>query len=289
MRFLVDLFETEGALRGEWWSAVSNLLLPAACLSGVETNASAADLYDAWMYCSPAADYDDRQSKLLNDYVSQLARFHFVWSAYKAVRSKSESGHLLTSKNVADRNTLAGRVPPVQLALLEQICRVSLSLSQGNDRILASLKKGDETSAIGNAGLIVAGFRNYLFHGHEAPPNPEDPSEQFLARLAGDEIDSFLAYRMAYFTRLTFHLIQILTHAELHRGHEVEINHIPFISRGTDWEFQVPSRFALNLSICWPEESSLRLSRQAMKHLAQGCEVSEEILELLLETVDIAG
>lgn len=94
---------------------------------------------------------------------------------------------------------------------------------------------------------------------------------------------------MAYFTRLTFHLIQILTHAELHREHEVEINYIPFLSRGTDWEFRVSSRFVLNLATCWPEENSLRLSRQAVKNLATGCEVSLESLELILETVDVAG
>ena len=101
--------------------------------------------------------------------MSQLARFHFVWSAYNAVRSQSEAGHLLTSKNVSDRITLAERVPPVQLELLARIYQISLPLAQRNERILESLKKGNEESAVGGAGLIVAGFRNYIFHGHEAP------------------------------------------------------------------------------------------------------------------------
>ena len=98
MRMLLYLFEHEGALRGEWWPRVSNLLLPAACLSRLETNASTADLYDAGEYCSQAADYDYHQSILLDDYLSVLAQFHFVWCAYEALRDQSDAGHLLTSK-----------------------------------------------------------------------------------------------------------------------------------------------------------------------------------------------
>ena len=271
MRLLLDLFGHEGALRGAWWSGVANLLLPPACVSGIETNASAADLYNGWAYCSAAADYDDGQSILLNDYMSVLARFYFVWSAYEAVRRQSDAGRLLTSKDVGGRTILAGRVPPAQLELLNRVYRMSLASAQENKTILKSLKKRDEGLVVGKAGLIAAEFRNYTFHGNEALPTPDDWNGQFRARLAGDDVVSLQAYRMVCFTRLTFHLIQTLTHAELRRGYEVEIGYVPFLP-WRDCEFGVPSGFVLNLATCWPEERPLRLSSRALKHLAAGCD-----------------
>ena len=288
LRFLLGLFEQEGALQGAWWPGVSNLLLPTACLSSVETNASVADLYDAWVYCSHAAGYDDRQSTLLNDYLAQLAQFHFVWSAYEAIRRQSESGHLLTSKIVGDRMMLVERVPPTQLVLLDRVYLACESMAQRNKRILMPLKMNDEDSVVGKAGLIAAGFRNYIFHGNDAIPTPDDWNDQFPSRLAGDEILSYQAYRLAYFTRLTFHLAQILTHAELRRSHDIELGYVRFLPWGSDCELGVPSRFLLSLSTCWPEEKSLRLSCRALQHLAEGCDVSGEVLKLMMDLVDVA-
>lgn len=289
VRLLLDLFEHEGTLKAEWWSGVSNLLLPAACLSGVETNASVADLYDAGLYCSSAADYDDRQSNLLNDYLSVLARFHFVWAAFEAIRRQSDAGHLLTSKYLGDRKALAECVPPVQLELLDRDYRRSLSLAQSNETILRPLMRGSEKLVIGKAGLLAAGFRNYIFHGHDAPPIPDDQNDQFRAQLAGEEVASWPAYRMACFTRLTFILILILTHAEVRGRHDVEFADVPFLRRDLDGEFRVPSSFVLNLATCWPEKSSRRLSRRMIIHLATGCEVSGEVLELVLKMAVGAG
>ena len=93
LRLLLGVFEQEGALGGKCgWSGVANSLLPAACVTRVDTDASAADLYDAGLYCEPSAHYDEQQSLILDDYMSALARYHFVWNAYATVREDSESG-----------------------------------------------------------------------------------------------------------------------------------------------------------------------------------------------------
>ena len=82
---------------------------------------------------------------------------------------------------------------------------------------------------------------------------------------------------------------QILTHGELRCRHEIEVGYIPFLSWGTDCEFQVPCSFVLNLATCWPEESSLMLSCQVIKDLSRGCHVSGEVLELITEAAGGPG
>ena len=51
----------------------------------------------------------------------------------------------------------------------------------------------------------------------------------------------------------------------------------------------MPIGFVLNLAPWWPEESSLTMSRRAIKHLAKGCDVSGEVLELIMEMAVGAG
>ena len=85
---------------------MANLLLPPASLTKVVTDSSRADLYDAGLYCSSAADYDDVQSDLLDDYTLRLTRFHFVWHAYDTVRGETEPGRNLTASDPAARVSL---------------------------------------------------------------------------------------------------------------------------------------------------------------------------------------
>ena len=272
------------------WPHASGFAYPPATLGALRQGLAKPHTCAPTSEClPPAADYDDRQSTLLDDYLSVLARFHFVWSAYEAVRRQSNAGQLLTSKLVGDRVTLAGRVPVAQLELLDRVYRASLSLANGDDKILEPLEKKDESLVVGKAGLLAAGFRNHIFHGHEAPPSPEDPSEQFRARLPGQEVTSIQAYRMVCFTRLTFHLIQVLTHGELHRGHEIDFGYVPFLPRLDYCEFGVPCGFVLNLATYWPEERSSELSSQVLKHLARGFDVSGAVLELIMESPYVAG
>ena len=283
MRVLLYLFEHDGALQGKCWTGAANLLLPAACMSGVETNAAVADLYPGQTYCSSALDYSDRQSMLLDNYVSALVRFHFVWCAFEVVRDESRAGTRLKSPDVGQRTSLASSVPPTQLALLDLVYRASHSSVQGNERILKPRRCEDESSVVGKAGLIAAGFRNYIFHGDEGPPNPDFDNEEFSFQVATEKVSSIEAYRMACFTRLTFHLIQVLTNAELCPGCTVAISDVPFLPWEGDRDVYVPCRFVLNLATWWPKEYPRRLSRQAIRNLSIGCEVLENVLVLIEE------
>ena len=291
LRVLLSLFEHEGALGGRCsWSGVANLLLPAACVTRVETNAAAADLYDAGLYCEPAAGYDERQSRILDDYMSALARYHFVWNAYETVRNDSDAGRMMKTKNAADRETLAAKVPGAHLELLDRVCRPSRSLTQGSPEVQEWLKtKGVETHGLGKAGRLATGFRNYLFHGDEAPPAPDDWDDQFRTALDGDEAITLHSYRLTSFTRLTLHLMQALAHAELRRGYGMEVTDIPFLSRWVDAEFELPCAFVLNLASCWPEERGLALSSKAVTELAAGCDVPAKSVDLVVEIAEEAG
>ena len=287
MRFLLYWFEREWALRGDCWVGASNLLLPAACLSRVETNASVADLYDAGMWCSQAAEYYDDQSELLDDYMFVLARFHFIWTAYETVRSMSNAGGMLTAAGTDGRVGLSERVPSAQLELLDWAYHKSLHLAQIDEGILEPSKTRDEPLdeplVVGKAGRLAAQFRNYIFHGDEAPPIPDESDDPFRAPMDGEGVVSLKAYRVMTFTRLTLQLIQILTHADLRRGHEVQLRDVPFLDWDGDCDVTIPSCFLVSLATCWPEKASAGLSREAIEHLANGCEVSRETLNVITE------
>lgn len=92
-----------------------------------------------------------------------------------------------------------------------------------------------------------------------------------------------------WFTRLTLHLIQTLMHAELQRGCAIEATDVPFLSRGADFEFELPSGFVLSLASCWPEERGIVLSSNAITELAFGCDVPAKSLALVIEVAEEVG
>ena len=282
-RFLLDWFQHEGDLRGDCWEGASNLLLPAACLARVETDASVTDFRDSGMWCLPVAEYDAQQGELLDDYMFVLALFHFIWTAFETIRSKSSAGCLLTSKDPSGRAELSKRVPTAQLQLLEWAYRRSLRLAQMEEETLVPPKIDDEPLVVGKAGRLVVHFRNYMFHGDEGPPVPDESDPPFRVPSDGDGVVSLKAYRVMTFTRLTLQLIHALTHADLNRGSEIQWCDISFLPRDGDCDFTVPGRFLLSLATCWPEESSVGLSRNAIEDLAKGCDVSRETLEHIME------
>ena len=283
LRLLLEMFEHEGALGGRCrWSGVANLLFPVACISRIETNASAADLYGAWMYCGQAADSDQQQGEILDDYLSALARFHFVWSAYETVRKDSGAGKLMRTKNPVDRETLAGRVPRTHLEVLDRVYDSCWSTTQDSSEIRGRIKgKRGESAGLGKAGWLATDFRHYLFHGNEVPPSPDDRDDQFRLALDGEESISLHSYRLVAFTRLTLHLIQALVHAELRRGYEIQATDIPFLSKDMDAEFPLPCGFLLNLASHWPEGRGLALSTSEIEELAVDCDVGAEALGLI--------
>ena len=285
MRFLLSLFASEQAFRqeGDWPDAVANLLYPAACVSHVETDAFAADLYRSGSYCEPAAGYDERQSKVLDDYMLALARFHFVWNAYETVRKTSEAGHLLISGNPRSRDTLVERIPSMHQRLVEQTYHTSMSLVGTDEAILRRLKNGTEVLNLGKAGLLAVGFRDYMFHGREEPPTPDDWDDWLENNTYGKGVVSLQSYRVMSFTCLTLHLIQALTHAELQPDAAVEAGDVLYLPRGDDMEFDVPCGFLVNLASVWPEEQERGLPQEAIEECSMDCGVSKRVLSLMME------
>ncbi len=102
----------------------------------------------------------------------ELVRFHFVWNAYETVRSISEVGCKMTTKIPEDRLSLFGAVPIAHKELLTWVYKACLPLAEVKPIICRRLKNGNEDSVLGKAGLLMAGFRDYVFHGEEPPPEP---------------------------------------------------------------------------------------------------------------------
>ena len=283
LRLLLDLFSHELHLQGSsaWWDATANLLLPAASIARVVTNASLADLYDAGLYCSTAADYDDTQSDLLDDYTLRLTRFHFVWHAYETVRTKSTSGRKLTAKHPTARLPLLEAQPTAHKELLDFGFHGCRTLANNHPKICRRLHRGNETTVIGNAGLLVAGFRDYLFHGHEPAPEPHDLEHPLIGALRLSPTRSIQASRMTAFTRLTLHMLQALIHADLAPDASMPLDDIRFLSPSGDAESDIPCRFALNLATFWPEANQPRLDERDIEYVASGCDVNPSLLRSL--------
>ena len=279
MRLLLELFQGHDVLRGDSsvWYSVANSLFPPASVSRVVTDASAADLYKAWSYCSSASAYDNRQSDLLDDYMLELVRFHFVWNAYELIRRRSQSGRQMTTKSNKARLELLNAVPPAHVDLVTSVYQISLSLATDNTAIRRRLLKGSEVSLLGKAGLLIAGFRDHVFHGNDNLPEPDDLVNRVMHD--GSQSLSVGAYRMAWFTRLTLHMIQSLAYAELtDEVPNVPVNDVPFLSRYYDCEFDIPCKFAITLANWFSDELTSRLSEAGIGYLAKGCDVPAETL-----------
>lgn len=283
LRLLLDLFSHELLLQGSsaWWDATANLLLPVTSITRVVTDASLADLYDAGLYCSAAADYDDTQSDLLDDYTLRFTRFHFVWHAYENVRAKTKSGRKLTAKDPTARLPLLVAQPTAHKELLDFGFHGCRTLANGDPKICRRLHSGKENTVIGNAGLLVAGFRNYLFHGHEPAPEPHDLEHPLIGALRLSPTRSIQASRITAFTRLTLHMLQALIHADLAPDASVPLEDIRFLSPCVDAESVIPCRFALNLATFWPQANQPRLDEAELEYVADGCDVSPGFLRSL--------
>lgn len=76
-----DVDAPESPLANENWDAVSTPLHFAASISGITADTSYVDDTGSVLYCRPAADYDDAQSKLISVYVEEVTKFVWVWMA----------------------------------------------------------------------------------------------------------------------------------------------------------------------------------------------------------------
>lgn len=285
LRLLLGLYGQELYFRGAsgWWNRTVDLLLAPASIARVDTDATLADLYDSDGYCSAAVHYNDTQSNLLDDYMLRLTRFHFVWHAYATVRDHSESGQKLTSKDLRERLPILSAQPIAHKELLDFFFSACERLAMGDPQILKRLRRGNETTVVGKAGHLVAGFRDYLFHGHEAPPKPNDLEGPLIQKLRHPPTSSVQASRMIAFTRLTLHMLQALLHADLRTGVSIPVNYVRFLSTSVYDEHgdDIPCSFALNLATFWPDVNHPRLDEQEVKYVAEDCSVSAASLSLL--------
>ena len=189
----------------------------------------------------------------------------------------------MTCKDPRARVALQSAVPAAHLQLLTRAYRRSASLSKDSPAILESLHKGREVSVLGEAGLLMLGFRHYVFHGNEAHPEPHDFRSEFRQMLDGGDCLSEHAYRLATFTRLTLHVIQALVQADLKRDAEAPVSDMPFLSSLHDHEFDISCKFALNLTSYWPDGSTAAYCTPAeIEYLADGCNVLPAILEVMV-------
>ena len=285
LRLLLGFYGHEQYFQGssEWWNWTLDLLLAPASIARVETDATLADLYGEDLYCSPAEDYNNTQSNLLDDYMLQLTRFHFVWHAYATVRDNSESGQKLKSKALEDRRSILSAQPIAHRELLDYVFSACKKLASSDPGILKRLRGGNETTVVGKAGHLVAGFRDYLFHGDEAPPQPNDLEDPLIQGLRLTPTSSVQACRMTAFTRLTLHMLQALLHADLRTGVSIPVDYFPFLPRSVDYEdgYYIPCSFVLNLSTFWPDKNHPPLDEQEIKYVAEDCNVSAATLSLL--------
>ena len=291
LHFLLRLFEQEGGLSGRpCWIGVANLLYPATCVTRVDTDASAADLYDSGSWCRPPRVYDDAQSRIFDDYVSALARYYFVWNAYELARKESMHGRLLTKTYTEGRELFAAKLPPTHLDVVDRVRDTCETLAQEDPKTQERLKgKQNEVLGIVKAGRLANDFRNYLFHGDEEHPTPDDFNDQLRMKRDAEESISLHSYRLVYFTRLTLHLIQALMHAEPGAQCAIEATDLPFLSRSVSVDFFLPFGFAVNLATCWPEERGLALSAKTVAEFAVGCNVPPESLKLIKEAAHNLG
>ena len=280
---ILTYLSREGVLKSEAerWYRVGTLLFPPTSLVRVDTDASAADPYDAWMYCAPAAQYDSDQSQLLNDYVLQLVRFHFVWNAFEVASSCFFPKHVINSKDRDDQRSNSMAIPAAHRQVMASVHANCLVLARGVASADLRLKQGEGLGFLRRVGENMEAFRNYIFHGQEDFPAPEDLRKEFKDKLDGEGVLSVKAYRLIYFTRLTLHMIQALALIDLKKGATVPVNEIQFLSSWHDYEFEIPCKFVINSASVCTRRMESPLSANEVELLAEGCEVPRELIEIL--------
>ncbi len=199
-----------------------------------------------------------------------------MWHAYVSVRTNTESGRKLTKGKSAARQTLLDTQPAAHKQLLEFSFHGCRALADNHPRICRRLRRGEETTVIGKAGHLVAGFRDYLFHGHDRAPELDDLPKSLSQELQLSPERSVQSARMIGFARLTVHMLQALLHAELAADVSVPADDVGFLSAISDTDCEIPCRFALNLATFWPDADQPRLDESEIEFLADGCDVTAD-------------
>ena len=233
------------------------------------------------MYCSPAAKFDSDQSELLDDYLLQLARFHFVWNAFELASKCLVPKRVVKCKDSEVQRSYIQAVPIAHRKVMENVSHVCVALAKGDASFRKPIKEVDGSYFLGQVAQNMKIFRNHVFHGHENLPEPDDLTNVFKTKLDGKGILSVQSYRVILFTRLTLHMIQALAHTDLKRNATVPVSCIQFLTSYHDYEFDFPCKFALNLASSWSQKDESRPCAQAIESLAADCDVPQDIREII--------
>ena len=79
---VISACETEGCFEGESWNAVLYSLQMAASIQDVNADTGYVDNTQSVMFCSRAAEYENKKSDVACKYVAAFSIFTFLWAAY---------------------------------------------------------------------------------------------------------------------------------------------------------------------------------------------------------------
>lgn len=160
------------------WNAVTYQLQMAASISDVVADTSVVNPTASYMLCEPAADYEDRHSRLASSYAAGLIVFNFLWAAYEAAIKAGADEDFHPKQHTAFRGRELMRICEVdarQLGCLPAIVRHAAhkALHVGDLRDAEKKLAAFETGSAAYGAELVRLFRNHLAHGDDAPPTPD--------------------------------------------------------------------------------------------------------------------
>ncbi|PZX12899.1 hypothetical protein LX81_03450 [Palleronia aestuarii] len=178
------------AIRSHWHS-VSHLLRLASAIERVYISIPKLDPLRSGDSCEPPSAFNAIHDWLLQDYFTAHARFLLIWNAYELIRGSSAIGrHLMGNHPLY---TSSHRTPFWSLDYYPYLRELYGDLDQawvaephpfrtgGQPPALESrdLRKLSGCSMAARAGLTLNRYRNYIFHGDEEPPSPDDSFDHF--------------------------------------------------------------------------------------------------------------
>ncbi|HWW24904.1 MAG TPA: hypothetical protein VNZ85_03300 [Caulobacter sp.] len=242
-------------VRSSNWESVLYPLKMAASLKGLEADTTQGSPPDFGL-CEAAASYDAAHSQAASGYVSGLIVFSFVWWAWEATKDMTQFGVALTRGKSNRRAVLSGLTAGLceHLPGLRTVLDETLDLCQQAGDFADELKKLEliDTSDAQRAADLARRFRNYVFHGDDQVPMPDDWDDEGVAAKKDTPAGILRFYAMS---RLVLMLIQLALFSEISNRNAVISVAGPFSEGRPAGEHVV----ALQLEYCGPEGDQLLL------------------------------
>lgn len=151
------------------------------------------------MYCSGAAEYEDKRSDLLSEVLKDQLRFTFVWGAFETLAKIIDPP--IVPKNVKARCSIVDRVAYLLKNAFDQSNFIpwgynywlgELKIALGSSDTFYVKKHFTLTACAGHSGLaisIIRRIRNQFAHGIVNLPEPEKytgkkPTEPVIVKLS---------------------------------------------------------------------------------------------------------